>query len=135
MGKILTFYIRSDKSIEIKKMKYKENKLILDKDTEILFKPENIFLWKRSKLLPPRPCLILQEGKMEPEKLREPVTANPGLFPPLTYSELSELIKRLIARARMKIKPISLNLFIILLLLHVIQIVMIIMVMRGVRIA
>lgn len=134
MGKILVYYVHPDRSIEIKKMRYKENKLILDKNTEVLFKPEHIFLRKR-RLLPPIPCLILQEGKPEPEKLREPLTSNPGLFPPLTYSELNELVKRLIARTRMKIKPISLNLFLILLLMHIIEIIMIVLVMRGVKIA
>jgi hypothetical protein len=52
----------------------------------------------------------------------------------MTYGEVVELIKREIAKARMKIKPISLNMFIILLLLNIITIVLVIASMRGVRI-
>ena len=134
MGKILVYYVHPDKSIEPKRFKFKENKLILDKDREILFSPEHLFLKKR-RLLPPQPCLILQEGKPTPEKIGNPTESIPGLFPTMTYGEISELIKREIAKARMRIKPISFNLFIVLVLLHIITIVMLIMVMRGVRIA
>lgn len=134
MGKILTFYVHPDKSVERKKFRCKENKLIIGKDREILFSPEHLFLHKRF-LLPPQPCLILLEGKPEPEKIGNPVVDIPGLFPKMTYGELQELVKREVAKARMRIKPLSLNLFIILLLLHIVTIVMLFMVMRGVRIA
>jgi len=133
MSKILTYYVHPDKSIEQKKFKYKENKLIIAKDREVLFSPEHLFLRKRF-LLPPQPCLILQEGKPEPEKIGNPTVNIPGLFPAMTYGEISELIKREIAKARTKIKPISLNLFIILLILHIITIILVILSMKGVRI-
>lgn len=135
MGKILVYYVHPDKSIEKKAFRYKENKLIIGKDREILFKPEHLFLQKRF-LFPPRPCLILLEGKPEPEKISSPnPEGTPHLFPKMTYGEICELIKREVARARMRIKPISLNLFIILLMAHIIEIIMIIMMMRGIRIA
>lgn len=134
MGKILTFYVHPDKSVEKKKFRYKENKLIIGKGREILFSPEHLFLHKRW-FLPPQPCLILLEGKPEPEKISNPTVDIPDFFPKMTYGELQELIKREVAKARMRIKPISLNLFIILSLLHIVEIIMIIMVMRGVRIA
>jgi hypothetical protein len=126
--------VHPDKSIEVKNVKFKENKLIFGKDKEILFKPEHVFLQKRK--FPPvwRPCLILQEGKPEPEKISNPAKGVEGLFPEMTYNEISELIKREVAKARMRIKPISLNLFVILLLLHIVEIVMIVLIMRGVRI-
>jgi hypothetical protein len=134
MGKILVYYVHPDKSIEKKKFKFKENKLILGKDREILFKPEHIFLQKRRFPPIPKPCLILQEGKPQPETVGNPTINIPGMFPAMTYGEISELIKREIAKARMKVKPISLNMFIILLLLNIITIVLVIAVMRGVRI-
>lgn len=123
-----------DKSIEVKSVKFKENKLIFGRDKEILFKPEHVFLQKRKFPPIPRPCLILQEGKPEPEKISNPAKGVEGLFPEMTYNEISELIKREVAKARMRIKPISLNLFVILLLLHIVEIVMIVLIMRGVRI-
>ncbi len=133
MGKILTYYVHPDRSVEVKRFKFKENKVIVDKNMEVIFKPEHIFLRKR-RFLPPQPCLILMEGKPEPEKINVPLQSNPGLFPMLTYGELSEYIQRLIARSRMRIKPISLNLFIILVILHIITIVLLFMLMKGVRI-
>jgi hypothetical protein len=78
--------------------------------------------------------LVLVEGKGEPEKLGDIIGDAPGLFPKMTYSDVVELIKREVAKARMRIKPISLNLFVILLILHIITIIMLIMLMRGVRI-
>jgi hypothetical protein len=102
------------------------------KDYEVLFKPEHLFLKKRF-LLPPQVCLILQDGKPQPETIGNPTMAIPGLFPAMTYGEVSELIKREIAKARMKVKPITLNLFIVLLLLHIVTIVLLFAVMKGVR--
>lgn len=134
MGRILVFYVHPDKSVEAKKFKFKENKLFIGKDREILFSPEHLFLKKRL-MLPPQPCLILQEGKPEPEKIGNPTNPQSGLFPTMTYGEISELIKREIARARMKIKPLSLNLFIILVMLHVITIIILFAIMKGVTIA
>lgn len=133
MGKILVYYVHPDRSIEKKNFKYKENKLIIEKDREILFSPEHLFLNKRF-LLPPKPCLILLEGKPAPEKIGNPTTNIPDLFPAMTYGEISEMIKREVAKARTKIKPISLNLFIILMLLHIVTIVLIFMLMKGVKI-
>jgi hypothetical protein len=133
MGKILTFYVHPDKSIERKKFKFKENKLIIGKDKEILFSPEHLFLRKRT-LLPPQPCLILLEGKPEPEKIGNPTVNIPNLFPAMTYGEISELIKREIAKARMRIKPLSLNLFIILFIMQIVTIVLLFAVMKGVHI-
>jgi hypothetical protein len=133
VGKILTFLVSPDKSVITKKLKFKENKLIVSKDYEVLFKPEHLFLKKRF-LRSPQVCLILQEGKPQPETIGNPTTAIPGMFPAMTYGEVVELIKREIAKARMKIKPISLNMFIILLLLNIITIVLVIASMRGVRI-
>ena len=134
MGKIWVCLVHPDKSIEFKKIKCKENKLILGKDREITFSPEHIFLEKRGKFLPPRQCLVLVEGKGEPEKLGDFIDAKPGLFPKMTYGDVAELIKREVAKARMRIKPISLNLFIILLILHIITIIFLLMLMKGVRI-
>lgn len=129
MGKILTFLISPDKSLTIKKCKFAENRLIIKKgENEILFKPEHIFLKKR-KLLPPQTCLIVQEGKLEPEKL-----GNPTFFIPMSNEEIRQLIKREIAKARMKVKPITLNLFIVLALIGIVQVILTIMVMAGVRI-
>jgi hypothetical protein len=133
MGKILTFYVHPDKSIERKKFKFKENKLIIGKDKEILFSPEHLFLRKR-RLLPPQPCLILLEGKPQPEKIGNPTVNIPDLFPAMTYGEISELIKREIAKARMRVKPLSLNMFIILLVLQIVTIVLMFAIMKGVRI-
>jgi hypothetical protein len=131
--KILTYYIRSDKSVEKKKFKFKENKITIEKDREILFSPEHLFLRKRL-LLPPEPCLILLEGKSEPEKIGNPTVSIPNLFPPMTYGEIAELIKREIAKARMRIKPLSLNLFIILFIMQIVTIVLLFAVMKGVHI-
>jgi hypothetical protein len=133
MGKVLVYLVHPDKSLEKRYFKCKENKLILGKGKEITFSPEHVFLLKR-KLLPPKQCLILVEGKGEPEKLSDIIGDAPGLFPKMTYSDVVELIKREVAKARMRIKPISLNLFVILLILHIITIVMLLMVMKGVRI-
>jgi len=133
MGKVLVYLVHPDKSLEKRYFKCKENKLILGKDKEITFSPEHIFLLKR-KMLPPKQCLVLVEGKGEPEKLGDIIGDAPGLFPKMTYSDVVELIKREVAKARMRIKPISLNLFVILLILHIITIVMLLMVMKGVRI-
>ena len=132
VGKILTFLVSPDKSVRTKKIKFKENKLLVRKDYEVLFKPEHLFL-RRRFLLPPQVCLILQDGKPQPETIGNPTTPIPGMFPSMTYGEVSELIKREIAKARMKIKPLSLNLFIILLLLNIITIVLLLMVMKGVH--
>jgi len=129
----LVYLIHPDKSVEGKKFKFKENKLIIGKDKEIIFSPEHIFLKKR-RFLPPQQCLILVEGKGEPEKLGDYVGDAPGLFPKMTYGDVTELIKREVAKARMRIKPLSLNLFVILLVLHIITIVLILMLMKGVRI-
>ena len=135
MGKILVYYVRSDKSIETKHFKFKENKLTIGKDREILFNPEHLFLKKRIFPLPPKPCLILLEGKPEPEKISNPTVDIPNLFPKMTYGEVSEMIKREIAKARMRVKPLSLNLFIILLILNIVTIILLILIMRGVKIA
>jgi len=133
MGRILTFYVHPDRSIERKKFKFKENKLIIGKDKEILFSPEHLFLRKR-RLLPPQPCLILLEGKPTPEKIGNPTQSMPNLFPAMTYGEISELIKREMGKARMRIKPISLNMFIILLILQIVTIILMFAIMKGVRI-
>jgi hypothetical protein len=132
MGKILTFLVSPDKSVRTKKIKFKENKLVVRKDYEVLFRPEHLFLRKRF-LLPPQVCLILQDGKPQPETIGDPTTPIPGMFPSMTYSEVSELIKREVARARMKVKPLSLNFFIILLLLNMVTIALLIMIMKGVH--
>lgn len=134
MGKILVYYVHPDKSIEHRKINYKENKIIVDKNREILFTPEHLFLQKR-RFLPPKPCLILLEGKPEPEKVGNPTVNIPNLFPPMTYGEVAEMVKREVAKARTMVKPISFNFFIILVILHIITIIMLIMSMYGVRIA
>jgi hypothetical protein len=133
MGKILVYLVHPDKSLEKRSFKCKENKLILGKDREITFSPEHVFLLKR-KLLPPKQCLILVEGKGEPEKLSDVVGDAPGLFPKMTYTDVAELIKREVAKARMRVKPITLNLFVILLIMHIVTIVLILALMKGVRI-
>ena len=131
MGKILVYYIRSDNSVEKKKFKYKGDKLIIGKDEEIRFTPEHLFLQKRI-LLPPQQCLILQEGKLEPEKRRK--GAIEEFFPPMSFHETSEMLKKAIGKAWFAVKPLSFNMFIILLVLQIVNIVLLFAVMKGVHI-
>jgi hypothetical protein len=70
----------------------------------------------------------LLEGKQEVEKLK-----NPDLFTPLTTRELQELIKREMTKARMKIKPISLNMFLVLFGVQILTFIFLILMMSGVR--
>ena len=132
MGKIKAIIIGQDKTLQIKKVKTEENRLKI-KNGKIewnpTFDPEDILI--EQKRFPPitNRYLILQEGRQQAEKPK-----NGDLFLPLTTKEIKELIKREMAKARMKIKPISLNMFIVLFLMQIFTIVAVIMVMSGVRI-
>lgn len=120
--------------MQIKKVKTEENRLkIKNGKTEWnpTFELEDILI--EQKRFPPRSnrYVILQEGRQQAEK---PQNGEKDLFTPLTTKEIQELIKREMAKARMKIKPISLNMFIILFLMQIFTLVGLIMVMSGVRI-
>ena len=132
MGKIKAIIIGQDKTLQIKKVKTEENRLKIKQgknEWNPTFDPEDVLI--EHKRFPPRSdrYLILQEGKQKAEKLK-----GGELFTPLTTKELQELIKREVAKARMKIKPISLNMFIVLFLMQIFTIVAVVMVMSGVRI-
>lgn len=132
--KIKVYLIRKDKTLQIKKFAIKDGKVIVQRRKyEVPFKPEHIILKERRflKIFPrsPEPCLIIQEGKNEPE------TPKRGKwFVPFTEEELRVLIKRLIGEALTQVKPIKLNQFIILVLFNVIILVLLLMQMSGVRI-
>ncbi len=128
---IQTFLIGLDKSVKFKKFKVKENKVKIHKDYEVTFDPESIFLFKR--FFRQAPCLIVVEGKAHAEKLKNPIPLEDG-FPPMTCSEISELIKKEVAKARMRVKPISLNQFIVLILLNIVTIILVLAVLNGVKI-
>lgn len=131
MGKIKAIIIGQDKTLQIKKVKTEENRLRIKRgktEWNPTFEPDSIFL--RRKRFPPKSeqYVILLEGKQEVEKLK-----NPDLFTPLTTRELQELIKREMTKARMKIKPISLNMFLVLFGVQILTFIFLILMMSGVR--
>ena len=131
MGKIKVYLIKKDKSIEVCKKPFHENKVFLGKNQEILFEPEHVFLRKRGRFLPPEPCLIIQEGKTTPEKLPNP---DGDFLIPMTTEEIRKFIKREVAKSITEIKPIKLNMFIILFLFLLINLIINIMILAGWRI-
>lgn len=131
MSKIKVFLIKKDKSIEVSKKPFYENKVVLNKNQEILFEPEHIFLRKRGRFLPPEPCLIIQEGKTTPEKISN---SNDDFLIPLTTEEIRKFIKREVTKSLTEIKPIKLNMFIILCLLLVFNMILNLMLLSGWRI-
>lgn len=135
LGRIKAIIIGQDKTLQIKKVKTDENRLKIKRgkvENTPRFDPESIFIER--KLLPfPKvnQYVVWVEGKQQVEKLHN---TNDDFFCPLTTSEIVELIKREVAKARMRIKPISLNLFIILFIIQIITLVFLLMLMSGVRI-
>ncbi len=140
MGRIKAIILHHDKTLTVKRVKTDENRLLLKKgkqDYNPSFSPECIFL--QHKTLPfPRTeqCVILVDGKQEVEKLHDGLNSmsNEMLFTDLTVKETEELIKREVAKARMRIKPVTLHQFIILVMLQIVILVFIIMLMSGVTI-
>jgi len=129
-SKIKVYLVKKDRSIEILKKPFIENRVFISKDYEIIFSPEHIFLRKR-KFLPPEPCLIIQDGRLEPDKLPNP---NGNLMIPLTNEEIRKIIKREIAKSIVEVKPLKLNMFIILFLMLIFIIIMNIMILLRWRI-
>jgi len=120
--KLKVFIFGNDKSIRVKKVPVKENKVIIEKDWEVNFKPEQIFEHQDRGLIswltwmPVFPfknsfhrSLIVREGK----SVAETITGEGDMFGPLTIQENADLIKRLIAKSKLT-KPMT-NLQIILL--------------------
>jgi|Deesub1362A_J573_1020465.scaffolds.fasta_scaffold00566_23 iron-sulfur cluster repair protein YtfE (RIC family) len=132
LGKIKAIIISQDKTLQIKKVKTEENRLKIKRgknEYNPTFDPESIFIeHKRFPIPRTNQYVVLVEGKQQVEKLH-----SNDLFTPLTTKELQELIKREVAKARMKIKPLSLNMFVVLLVVQIITIIMLIMLMSGVH--
>jgi len=132
MGKIKAIIIGQDKTLQIKKVKTEENRLKIKRGKEEynpIFDPESIFIeHKRFPIPRTNQYVVLVEGKSQVEKLH-----SSDLFTPLTTKELQELIKREVAKARMKIKPISLNMFLVLFFVQIFTLIMLIMLMSGVH--
>jgi len=130
LRKIKAILVNKDKTLEIRKVWVEENKAILGrgrKQMEFLFEPQDVFFRKR-RFLPPEPCLILEEGSLKAVKYQSKLEF------PLTTFEIKDLIKREIAKARMKFKPISLGMFIVLALLIAFNIILTLLILSGGRV-
>lgn len=133
MGSIKAIIIGQDKTLQIRKVKTEENRLKIKRgkfEYTPTFDPESIFVEHKGFPFPKTErYVVLVDGKQEVEKLQ-----GTQLFTPLTTKELQELVKREVAKARMRIKPISLNLFIILFLLQIVTLIFVILGLAGVHI-
>jgi hypothetical protein len=116
MDEIKVLVIGQNRNINVAKFPIQENKLIISKDeTEPFFDADGIFQMKNvcqwpliGRLITRRrrrePCMMHILGKEHVEKLKAPTT---DLFEPLSNDERKEIVKREIAKALGKFKPIS----------------------------
>ena len=124
--KLKAIIIYKDRKIKVKKVKADENKLEISKNWRPTFEPEDILLWPR--LFGNYPTVIVAEGQM---RALNPFKKGKQKIP-LTLEEISEFVKSIIARARTKIKPITMGQFIVLTLLLIALVVMNLIIMKRI---
>ena len=140
MDEVKVLVIGQNRNINVAKFPIKENKVIISKDaTEPFFDADGLFQIKNvcqipliGRLITKRrrreACIIHILGKEHVEKLKAP---KDDLFEPLSNAERKEIVKREIAKALGKFKPISGMAFILLLLLNIITLVVLILHAKG----
>lgn len=124
---IRAIIIGQDKTVKLKKVKIEENRLKIGKNWEPSFSPDDILLWHRP-VLGPQPTVVVVEGRMKAENL----TKTKGTKVPLTLQEIGEYVKRCVAKARTKVRPITMGQFVILTLLLVALMVMNLVIMKRI---
>ncbi|MHA1628746.1 MAG: hypothetical protein ACTSVS_01005 [Candidatus Heimdallarchaeota archaeon] len=124
---IRAIIIGQDKTVKLKKVKIEENRLKIGKNWEPSFSPDDILLWHRP-VLGPQPTVVVVEGRMKAENL----TKTKGTKVPLTLEEIGEFVKRCVAKARTKVRPITMGQFVILTLLLIVLVVMDLVIMKRI---
>lgn len=143
LEKIKVILIAENKNMNIATFPIKENKVLIEKDNyEPFFTADSVFGMKEISTIPllgrwinrhrkREPCIIQLLGKERAETLK---TITDELFEPLTNEERKDIVKREIAKTLRKFGPISNWMFAVLLILLIVNVILAIMNLQGVKI-